>query len=102
MSKFLSLRKLVKETRTSTCTRIIVVENSSDRIAVKVTEYLTDWARTFPNPSEKVLSRPGQSLKDVEAYASHLLDASSRDGFVRALWHSNKGALHRMLSRQVR
>jgi hypothetical protein len=85
MSTFHSLQKLVKETRTSTCTRIIVVENSSDRIAVKVNEHLTDWARSFPNTSQKVSSRRGRSLEDAEAYASHLLDASLEDGFVRAL-----------------
>jgi hypothetical protein len=48
MSKFHSLRKMVKETRTSTCTRVIVVENGLDRITVKVNEHLTDWARPFP------------------------------------------------------
>jgi hypothetical protein len=85
MSEFHSLRKLVKETSTSTCTRIIMVENSSDRIAVKVNEHLTDWVRSFPNTSQKALSRRGHSLEDAEAYASHLLDASLQDGFVRAL-----------------
>jgi hypothetical protein len=54
MSKFHSLRKMVKETRTSTCTLIIVVENGLDRITVKVNEHLTDWARSFPNTSQKV------------------------------------------------
>jgi hypothetical protein len=84
MSTFHSLRKLVKETSTSTCTRIIVVENSSDRIAVKVNEHLTDWARSFPNTSQKVSSRSRNSLEDAEAYASQLLDDSLQDGFVRA------------------
>ena len=85
MSIFHSLRKLVKETRTSTCTRIIMVENSSGRIAVSVNEHLTDWVRSFPNTSQKVCSRRGHSLEDAEAYASHLLDASLQDGFIRAL-----------------
>jgi hypothetical protein len=85
MSKFHSIRKLVKETRTSTCTRIIEVEDTPDRIAVKVNEHLTDWVRSFPNTSQKVSSRQGHSLEDAEAYASHLLDASLQDGFVRAL-----------------
>jgi hypothetical protein len=84
MSIFHSLRKLVKETRNSTCTRIIVVENGFDRITVKVNEHLTDWARPFPNTSQKVSSRRGHSLEDAEAYASQLLDASLQDGFVQA------------------
>jgi hypothetical protein len=54
MSKFHRLRKMVKETRTSTCTLIIVVENGLDRITVKVNEHLIDWARSFPNTSQKV------------------------------------------------
>jgi hypothetical protein len=85
MSKYHSLRKMVKETRTSTCTRIIVVENGLDRITVKVNEHLTDWVRSFPNTSQKVSSRRGHSLEDAEVYASQLLDASLKDGFVRAL-----------------
>ena len=85
MSKFHSLRKVLKETGTSTCTRIIMVENSSDRIAVKVNEHLTDWARSFPNTSQKVSSRWDHSLEDAEAYASHLLEGSLQDGFVQAL-----------------
>ena len=85
MSKFHSLRKMVKETRTSICTLIIVVENGLDRITVKVNEHLTDWARSFPNTSQKVSSRRGHSLEDAEAYACDLLEASLRDGFVRAL-----------------
>ena len=85
MSEFHSLRKVVKETGTSTCTRIIVVEDSSDRIAVKVNEHWTDWVRSFPNTSQKVSSTRGHSLEDAEAYASHLLDASLQDGFIRAL-----------------
>jgi hypothetical protein len=50
MSIFHSLRKLVKETRTSTCTRIITVESSSDRIAVRVNEYLIrrQWLPLVP------------------------------------------------------
>jgi hypothetical protein len=85
MSKFHSLRKVVKETTTSTCTRIIMVENSSDRIAVDVNEHLTDWVRSFPNTSQKISSRRGHSLEHAEAYASHLLDMSLQDGFVLAL-----------------
>ena len=85
MNKFHSLRKVVKETRSSTCARIIVVENSSDRIMVKVNEHLTDWASSFPNTSQKVSSRWGRSLEEAEAYATQLLDASLEDGFVRAL-----------------
>ena len=85
MSKFHSLRKMVKETRTSICTLIIVVENGLDRITVKVNEHFTDWARPFPNTLQKVSSRRSHSLDDAEAYASHLLDDSLRDGFVRAL-----------------
>jgi hypothetical protein len=84
MSIFHSLRKLVKETRNSTCTRIIVVEDGFDRITVKVNEHLTDWARPFPNTSQKVSSRRGRSLEDVEVYASRLLDAGLQDGFVQA------------------
>ena len=38
-----SLCKLVKETSGSTCTRIILVEDSADGIAVKVNEHSTDW-----------------------------------------------------------
>ena len=64
MSKFHSLRKGVKETRTSTCARIIVVENSSDRITVKVNEHLTNWASSFPNTSQKVSSRWRKALTD--------------------------------------
>jgi hypothetical protein len=85
MSKFHSLRKMVKETRTSTCTCIIVVENGLDRITVKMNEHLTDWARPFPNTSRKVSSRRGHSLEDAEAYAIHLLEVSLQDGFFRAL-----------------
>jgi hypothetical protein len=85
MSEFRSLRKIVKETRTSTCTRIIVVESGLDRITVKVNEHLTDWVSSFPNTSQKVSSRRSQNLEDAEAYASHLLDASLLDGFLRAL-----------------
>ena len=84
MNKFHSLRKVVKETRSSTCARIIVVENS-DRITVKVNEHLTDWASSFPNTSQKVSSRWGHSLEEAEAFATQLLDASLEDGFVRAL-----------------
>jgi len=84
MSIFHSLRKLVKGTRNSTCTRIIVVENGFDRITVKVNEHLADWARPFPNRSQKVSSRRGHSLEDAEVYASQLLDASLQDGFVQA------------------
>ena len=76
---------MVKEIRTSTCTLIIVVENGLDRITVKVNEHLTDWARSFPNTSQKVSSRQGHSLEDAEAYACELLGASLKDGFVRAL-----------------
>jgi hypothetical protein len=85
MSIFHSLGKLVKETRNSTCTRIIVVENGSDRIAVRVNEHFTDWVRALPNTSQRVSLRRGRSLEDAEAYASHLLDASLEDGFVRVL-----------------
>ena len=85
VSEFHSLRKMVKETRTSTCTRIITVESSSDPIAVRVNEHLTDWARSFPNTSKKVSSRRGRTLEDAEACASQLLDARLEDGFVRAL-----------------
>jgi hypothetical protein len=46
---------------------------------------LTDWTRSFPNSSQKVSSRLGRSLEDAEAYASHLLEVSLQDGFVRAL-----------------
>jgi hypothetical protein len=80
MSNFHSLRKMVKETRTSTCTLIIVVVNGLDRITVKVNEHLTDWARSFPNTSQKVSSRRGHSLEDAEAYARDLLEASLLDG----------------------
>jgi hypothetical protein len=85
MSKFHGLIKLVKETRNSTCTRIIVVENGVGRTTVKVNEHLTDWVRSFPNTSQKVSLRRRHSLEDAEAYAGHLLDASLQDGFVRAL-----------------
>jgi hypothetical protein len=85
MSIFHSLRKLVKETRTSTCTRIITVESSSDRISVRVNEHLTEWARSFPNTSKKVSSRRGRTLEDAEACAGQLLEASLQDGFVQAL-----------------
>jgi hypothetical protein len=53
MSKFHSLRKVVKETRTLTCARIIVVENSSDRIAVKVNEHLPTGRVHSPTPRRK-------------------------------------------------
>lgn len=43
MGTFHSLRKVVKETTASTCTRLISVEDSSDGIAVKVNEFLTNW-----------------------------------------------------------
>ena len=76
---------MVKEIRTSTCTLIIVVENGLDRITVKVNEHLTDWARSFPNTSQNVSSRLGHRLEDAEAYACDLLEASLKDGFVRAL-----------------
>ena len=85
MSRVHSLRKVVKETKTLTCTRFIVVEDGSGRIAVEVNEHLTDWARSFPNTSQKVSSRRSHSLEDAEGYASYLLDASLQDGFVRAL-----------------
>ena len=85
MSEFLSLLKLVKETRTSTCTRIIAVEKSSHRIAVRVNEHLTDWVGSFPNTSQKFSTTRTLSLVHAEAHASSLLDASLRDGFVRAL-----------------
>jgi hypothetical protein len=52
----------MKETRTSTCTRIIVVENGFDRITFKVNEHLTYWAKSFPNTSQKVSSRSRNSL----------------------------------------
>ena len=84
MSKFHNLRKMVKEARTSTCTLIIVVENGLDHITVRVNEHLTDWARLFPNSSQRVSSRRGHSLEDAEAYACDLLEASLQDGFVRA------------------
>jgi hypothetical protein len=85
MSELHSLWKLVKETRTSTCTRIIVVEIGLDRIAVNVNEHLTNWVSSFPNTSQKVSSRRGHSLEDAEAYASRLFEASLQDGFVRVL-----------------
>jgi len=75
----------MKETRTSTCARIIVVENSSDRITVKVSEHLTDWTSSFPKTSQKVSSRRGNSLEEAEVFATQLLVASLEDGFVRAL-----------------
>jgi hypothetical protein len=59
MSKFHSLRKMVKETRTSTCTRIIVVENGLDRVTVKVNGHLTDWVRSFPYTLQKVFIEMG-------------------------------------------
>jgi hypothetical protein len=79
-----SLRKLVKETNSSTCTRIIFVEDSADGIAVKVNEHSTDWEKPFPNTSQKVSSRPRHSLEDAEVYASDLFGVSLLDGFVRA------------------
>lgn len=86
MSEFLSLLKLVKETRTSTCTRIIAVEKSSRRIAVRVNEHLTDWVvGSSPNTSRKFSSTRTLSVVDAEAHARCLLDASLEDGFVRAL-----------------
>ena len=86
MSEFLSLLKLVKETRTSTCTRIIAVEKGSRRIAVRVNEHLTDWVvGSFPNTSQKFSTTRALSLVDAEVHARYLLDASLRDGFVRAL-----------------
>ena len=85
MSEFHSLGKVVKETGTWTCTRIILVEGRSNGVAVKVNERLTDWARPFPNTSRKVSSRKGLSLEDAEAYASDLLEASWEAGFFRAL-----------------
>jgi len=85
MSKFHSQRKVVRDTRTSACTCIITVEDSSDGVAVKVDEHLTDWAKSFPNTSQKVSSRPRNSLEDAEAHASQLLDARLRDGFFLAL-----------------
>jgi hypothetical protein len=85
MNTFHSLRKLVKETSSSTCTRVIFVEHSSEGIAVKVNEHLTYWARPFPNTSQKVSSKLRHSLEDAEAYASHLLEVSLQDGFIRAL-----------------
>jgi hypothetical protein len=86
MSEFLSLLKLVKETRTSTCTRIIAIERRSRRIAVRVNEHLTDWVvGPFPARSQKFSSKRSLNLVDAEAYARSLLDASLEDGFVRAL-----------------
>jgi hypothetical protein len=79
-----SLRKVVKESSSSTCTRIILVEDDSDGIAVKFNEYLTDWVKPFPNTSQKVSSRPRHSLGDAEVYASHLFGVSLLDGFVPA------------------
>jgi hypothetical protein len=84
MSEFHSLGIVVKETRTSTCTRIILVEGRSIGVAFKVDKHLTDWARPIPNTSRKVLSRKGLNLEDAEAYASDLLGASLEDGFFRA------------------
>jgi hypothetical protein len=84
MSEFHSLGKVVKETRTSTCTRIILVEGRSNGVAVKVNEHSTDWARPFPNTSPKVSFRRCLSLEDADAYASDLLEASLEDGFFRA------------------
>jgi hypothetical protein len=85
MGTFHSLRKVVKESVSATCTRFIFVEDRSDWIAVQVSEHLTDWTRSFPNTSQKVSSRLGRSLEDAEAYASHLFEVSLQDGFVRAL-----------------
>ena len=85
MGTFHSLRKVVRESVSATCTRFISVEKSSNWIAVQVSEHLTDWTRSFPNASRKVSSRLGRSLEDAEAYASHLLEVSLQDGFVRAL-----------------
>jgi hypothetical protein len=84
MGAFHSLRKVVKESSSSTCTRIIFVEDNSDGIAVKVNEYLTDWVKPFPNTSQKVSSRPRHSLEDAEVYASYLFGVSLLDGFVQA------------------
>jgi hypothetical protein len=74
----------VKETSSSTCTRVIFVEDSADGIAVKVNEHLTDWAKPFPDTSQKVSSRLRDSFEDAEVYASHLFEVSLKDGFVRA------------------
>ena len=78
-----SLRKVVKETSSSTCTRIIVVEASADGIVVKVNEHSTDWVKPFPNTSQKVSSGHA-SLEDPELYASDLFGVSLLDGFVQA------------------
>ena len=85
MGTFHSVRKVVKETVSATCTRFISVEDSSDWIAVQVSEHLTDWTRSFPNTSRKVSSRLGRSLEEAEAYATYLFEVSLRNGFVRAL-----------------
>ena len=79
-----SLRKVVKETSSSTCTRIIFVEDGAEGLAVKVNEHSTDWVKPFPNTSQKVSSRPRHSLEDAELYASDLFGLSLLDGFVRA------------------
>jgi hypothetical protein len=79
-----SLRKLVKETSNSTCTRVIFVEVSANWISVKVDECLTDWTRSFPNTSRKVSTWLSHSLEDAELYASDLFGVSLLDGFVRA------------------
>jgi hypothetical protein len=85
MSEFHILGKVVKETWTSTCTRVILVEGRSNGVAVKVNEHSTDWARPFTNTSQKVSSRRGPSLEDAEAYASDLIETSLDDGSFRAL-----------------
>jgi hypothetical protein len=79
-----SLRKLVKETSSSTCTRIIFVEDSADWISVKLDEYLTDWTRSFPNTSQKISTWLSHNHEDAEAYARYLFEACLLDGFVRA------------------
>jgi hypothetical protein len=84
MGTAFSLRKVVKETSSSTCTRIIFVEDSADGIAVEVNEHSTDWVKPFPNTSQNVSSRPRHSLEDAELYASDLFGVSLLDGFVQA------------------
>jgi len=76
---------MVKEIRTSTCTLIIVVEKGLDRITVKVNEHLTRLGGVVPQHVTESLIETGHSLEDAEAYACELLEASLKDGFVRAL-----------------
>jgi hypothetical protein len=85
ISKIHSQRKLVKNTPTSTSTRIITVEESADGCEVKMNGRLTDWGKTFPNSSQNFSSKPCNSLKDAEAYADELLDDSLKGGFAMAV-----------------